>query len=169
MPRYRSMALRPIHRIKHVVDTQGNVDTTQSVSDLIVAVDAPVIGTVNQVETGSTVHGIYLKVEASHTSGTGLPNFYMLIYKNPGANLSVSQADAVGGTDEKRFVIHQEMVMLSGDAGNGLPRVVFNGVIKIPKGYKRFGPKDKLQLAIKTGTTNLNADWCQQCHYKEFR
>ncbi len=169
MVRYRRMALRPINRIKHVVDAQGNVDTVQSVVDLVNTVDSPVLVTPNEVVIGAKINGIYLKVEASHTSGTGLPNFYMYIMKNPGANLNNPQANAVGTSDEKKFIIHQEMVMLSGDAGNGLPRVVFNGVIAIPKGYRRFGPKDKLQFVCRTGTTNLDADFCIQCHYKEFR
>ncbi len=163
------MRLRPVHRIKHVVDAQGSVDHLQSVTDVINTVDAPVLATTNQVETASTVHGIYLRLEALHSAGVGLPNFYMIVMKNPGANISVPQANAVGGTDEKRFVIHQEMVMLSGDAGNGLPRTIFNGVIKIPKGYKRFGPKDKLQVAVRAGTTDMDFDFCLQCHYKEFR
>ncbi len=139
------------------------------VTDLIVAVDAPVLAQVNQVETGSKINGIYLHVEVSHTSGAGRPNMYMIIFKNPGNNLSQPVPNAVGGNDDKRFVIHQEMILMSGDAGNGLPRPIFNGVIAIPKGYRRFGPNDKLQLVLRTGTAAVNADWCQQCHYKEFR
>ena len=163
----RGLGLRPVHRIKHVIDSEGSASPTQAVVDVVNTVDDPSLLTTNEVETGSTIHGIYLKLEALHSSTVGLPNFYMLVMKNPGANINIPQANDVGKTDEKRFVIHQEMVMLSGDAGNGLPRVVFNGVIKIPRGYKRFGPKDKLQVAVKTGT--VTADWCLQCHYKEFK
>ncbi len=39
------------------------------------------------------------------------------------------------------------MVMLQGtNAGN--PRTIFNGVIVIPRGYRRFGPNDELQLDL---------------------
>ncbi len=164
------MALRPIHRIKHVVDAEGTVDDTPVVVvDLINTVDAPVLANTNNVETGSKVNGVYLKVEVLHTSTVGRPNIYMAIFKNPGNNLSALGMDpsAIGANDNKRFVIHQEMVMMSGDAGNGLPRVLFNGVIAIPRGLRRFGPADKLQLLLVTGT--VAADWCMQCHYKEFR
>lgn len=61
------------------------------------------------------------------------------------------------------------MIIMSGDAGNGLPRPVFNGVIKIPKGLSRFGPGDQLVMNLVTGTASLVADWCAQAHYKEFR
>jgi len=168
--RRQSMALRPVHRIKHVVDGEGTVDGTANVVfDLISTVDAPVLAQVNQVETGAKVNGIYLRVEVSHTSGAGRPNIYMAIFKNPGNNLTKPAPNAIGGSDDKRYVIHQEMLMMSGDAGNGLPRPLFNGVIAIPRGYRRMGPSDRLQLILKCGTSAVNADWCVQCHYKEFR
>ncbi len=173
MPRYRSsMALRPVHRIKHVVDAEGTVDDTPVVVvDLIATVDAPVITSPTQNETGSKVNGVYLHLEALHASGTGRPNMYMAIIKNPAAGIGVGDIDITqaGISDFKKYVIHQEMIMGSGDAGNGLPRVVFNGVIKIPKGYLRNGPRDKLQMWLITGNTGVVFDWCMQCHYKEFR
>ncbi len=171
MPRFRS-ALRPVHRIKHVVDAEGTVDDTPTVAvDLIATVDAPVLSGVNQVETGSKVNGVYLKLEALHASGTGRPNLYMAILKNPGNVLNSTgfNPKAIGSLATKKYIIHQEMIMGSGDAGNGLPRVVFNGVIKIPRGYIRNGPGDKLVLLLRTGTVDVTFDWCMQCHYKEFR
>ncbi len=163
-------SIHPVHRIKHVVDSEGGTTVgVQSVVDLIDTKDAPVLTSVNQCETGSKVNGIYLKVEALHSSGAGRSNMYMAVFKNPGNNLTSVRpnANAVGGNDSKSYVIHQEMIMLNGDAGNGQPRVLFNGVIKIPKGYIRNGPNDKLQLLLFTPT--VLSDWCMQCHYKEFR
>ncbi len=167
--RRMSMALRPINRIKHVVDAEGTVTTTQSVVDLIKATDTPTLAQTQVVETGSKVNGFYLHVEVLHSSGTGRPNIYMAIFKNPGGNLTAPQADAVGGSDNKRYVIHQEMILMSGDAGNGLPRPLFNGVLGIPKGMRRFGPDDSLQLLLKSKNTGIQADFCMQTHYKEFR
>ncbi len=175
MPRYRSsLRLRPINRIKHVVDRQGGVvAATPSILDVIDTVDAPTLANTEQVETGSTVNGIYLKVEAYATNDSALSNFYLMIVKNPGANLTFPNANAVGGDDNKRFVIHQEMVMLqkNQEVGaaelGGNPRVVFNGVIAIPRGYRRNGPLDKLQVIV--FTPGVTADFCWQAHYKEFR
>ncbi len=162
------MALRPIQRIKHVVDFEGGLTAgTQSNTSIISASDTPVLASTNLIITGSKVYGVYLKVEVSHTSGAGRPNMYMIVFKNPGNNVTIPTANAVGANDAKRYVIHQEMVMTSGDAGNGLPRVLFNGVIKIPKGLSRFGPNDVLYVGLLSPT--VVGDFCAQAHYKEFR
>ncbi len=164
----RGMALRPVHRIKHVIDAEGAITDTQSVVDIIASVDAPVIASTTTCETGSKVNGIYLKVECNRTGGTGRSNTYMAIFKNPAGVLGIPAADAVGGDVKKKYVIHQEMVML-GDLVENMPRILFNGVIKIPKGYIRNGPGDKLQLLLKMGGNSVTADFCMQAHYKEFR
>ncbi len=164
------MSLRPINRIKHVVDSEGGlVAGTDSVIDMVLTTDTPVLASVNNCETGSKVHGIYLRIEVLHSSGAGRSNCYMMVFKNPGNNLSGSRPspNAVGANDNKKFVIHQEMIMMNGDAGNGQPRTLFNGVIAIPKGYQRNGPNDKLQVVLLSPT--VAADFCLQCHYKEFR
>ncbi len=170
MPRYRS-SLVPVNRIKHVIDAEGTVDDTPNVVvDLIATTDTPALASITACETGSKVHGIYLKLETLHASGTGRPNFYMYIYKNVSNSLPTTvSGKAVGASVLKKYVIHQEMIMGSGDAGNGLPRVAFNGVIKIPKHYQRNGPNDKLQMILITGNAGVVFDWCMQAHYKEFR
>ncbi len=165
----RFSTLHPVHRIKHIVDAEGAlVAGTQSVVPLIDVVDAPVLNSPTACETGSKVSSIYLHVEVSHTSGAGRPNVYLAIFKNPGNALSnASLINSLGDSDIKRFYIHQEMIMMSGDAGNGLPRPIFNGVIRIPRGYVRNGPDDQLQLLLLS--PNVAADFCMQAHYKEFR
>ncbi len=171
MPRYRSFArLRPVNRIKHVVDQQNAlVAGTTSTEDLIEAVDAPVIANTAEVQTGSTVHAIYLVIEVVATSSAALSNVYMYILKNPGSNLTAGglpAPNAVGGNDNKKFVIHQEMVMLQEQTGSN-PRTLFKGVIMIPRSYKRFGPGDKLQMKLLAPGNSMN--YCLQVHYKEFR
>ncbi len=172
VPRFRSRSnfrLRPINRIKHVFDQQvAAVPGTHSKSQLIVAVDNPSLANVSEVETGCTVNGIYLHIEVSRTGTTSdvLPNVYMIVYKNPGGNIADIVANAVGADDDKRYVIHQEMVMLQGtNAGN--PRTLFNGVIVLPRGYRRFGPNDLLTLRILSPGVNISI--CIQAHWKEFR
>ncbi len=169
MPFRRQMgnSLRPVHRIKHVIDVQqGGVLAVQKNNILIIAKDAPVLANTTEVETGSKVNGIYLKVEVSATTAAALANFYLLVWKNPGGNIAAFTPNTVGANDNKRFVIHQEMVMLQKDA-TGNPRTVFNGVIVLPRGYRRFGPNDELTLVL--FSPGVNTDQCFQCHYKEFR
>lgn len=163
----RGNSLRPVNRIKHVVDVQGGALLgVQALQNLITTVDAPLIANTFQVETGSTVNAIYLKVEVNATSSAALSNVYMFVAKNPGNNLTFPNANAVGGVDNKKYVIHQEMVMMQ-QVTNSNPRTLFNGVIVIPRGYKRNGPSDRLILAIFSPGVNIN--FCVQCHYKEFR
>ncbi len=161
------MALRPVHRIKHVVDGQFAtvIGTTQAI-ELALTVDAPVLANRQEVETGSKINGIYLNVEAYATSGAALSNFYLLVMKNPGGNLTVPAPNVVGAEDNKRYVIHQEMKMLQ-QVAQGNPRTIFNGVIAIPRGYRRNGPNDQLLLVVLT--PGVSSFFCIQCHYKEFR
>ncbi len=173
MPRFnRGMAIRPVHRIKHVVDIQNAVAAgTQSNQTLALTVDAPVLGNPTEVETGSKVNGIYLNIEAYATSSGALSNMYIAVFKNPGGNLTNPVPNAVGISDDKRFVIHQEMKMLqkepTADALGGNPRTLFNGVIVIPRGYRRMGPNDIISVSLLA--PGVSADFCIQCHYKEFR
>ncbi len=169
MPFRRSFgsAIRPVHRIKHVFDKQvGIVLAIVNSTNLIIAKDAPVLANPGEVETGSKINGIYLKVECYATTAGALANVYMTVSKNPGGNLTLPVPNAVGISDNKRFVIHQEMVMME-QSVNGNPRTLFNGVIVIPRGYRRFAPNDLLQIQLLAPGVNISA--CFQCHYKEFR
>ncbi len=169
MPRRfsRGNSLRPVNRIKHVVDQQlGLVAAAQQEFTLIESNDDPVLANTNEVLTGSTVNAIYLNVEAYATSTAALANIYMIVGKNPGTNLAGITPNAVGASDNKRFVIHQEMKMMEKNT-TGNPRTIFNGVIMIPRGYRRMGPNDIIYIRFLA--PGVNADACFQCHYKEFR
>ena len=163
------MALRPVNRIKHVVDSQfaTALGVPQDIT-LIASTDTPTLGVSNSCETGSKVNGIYLKVEVVSTSETGvLNNAYITIGKDPGGNIGIINGNVVGINDNKRFIIHQEMVMLDSESTTHVPRIIFNGVIAIPRGYRRNGPNDL--LVIRSFTPGGTAAWCMQCHYKEYR
>ncbi len=169
--RRMNMSVRPIQRIKHVVDISATVSAGAVSNNVLVdTVDAPVLANIAQVVTGSKINGIYLKVEcASNEVATpgAIPNVYLAVYKDPGDNLAVIDPTTIGANDNKRFVFHQEMIMLENTGKGGNPRILFNGVIVIPKGYRRNGPNDRLYLSIRSNT--LDIAFCVQCHYKEFR
>ncbi len=150
-----------------MVDSQAGLTLNNLFTlDLIATVDAPVLANNEEVETGSKVNGIYLRVEIHAITAGALPNAYMAVFKNPGTNLTPVNPNVVGISDLKKYYIHQEMVMLQKQV-NGNPRTLFNGVIAIPRGYRRNGPADKLQLLVFSPGVDLNI--CVQCHYKEFR
>jgi len=167
--RNRGLSLRPVNRIKHVIDQQGGIVAGSGTSALLIeASDTPTLAETDEVQTGSKVNGVYLKIECVRTTATSgvLGNVYLAVFKNPGGNLTLPVANAIGSSDDKRYIIHQEMIMLTQTA-NSNPRILFNGVIKIPRGYSRFGPNDKLTARILSPGVAIN--FCLQCHYKEFR
>ncbi len=170
MARYRGRtALQPINRIKHVVDSFATVTAATTLAvKLIDAVAAPVIANTSEVIIGSKVNGLYLKVEVSpnETDAGAIPNVYMCVWKNASGITGNIDPTNVGVNNLKKLVIHQEMVMMNNLAG-GNPRVLFNGVIVIPKGMRRFGPADELSISFRS--TAVNFAVCLQCHYKEFR
>ncbi len=116
--------------------------------------------------TGSTVNAFYLKVECNATTSAALPNIYMFCFKNPGSTFTAPQGNAIGVSDLKKYVFHQEMVMLQ-QQDNSNPRTLFNGVIMIPRGYRRNGPDDNISILFLAPGVNFQV--CLQCHYKEFR
>ncbi len=165
--RRRGMGMRPVHRIKHVIDKQaGVVLNVQNSTILAVAVDAPTLATSNEVETGSTINGIYLKVEVSASTAGALANVYLSVEKNPGNNLVMPAPNNVGSNENKKWIIHQEMIMLQQNSASN-PRTLFNGVIVIPRGYRRQAIGDIINARVFAPGVNINL--CLQCHYKEFR
>ncbi len=165
--RFRSN-LRPIHRIKHVTDSQfATAAGTPKDIVLALSVDAPTLAGTAQVETGSTINAIFLSVEVVNTGVTGvLANCYFYIMKNPGGNLTLPAANAVGADDNKRYVFHQEMIMLQ-MIDNSNPRTLFKGVLKLPRGYRRMAIND--ELTIRIFSPGIEITGCVQCHYKELR
>ncbi len=163
------MRMSPINRIKHVFDTSFSGTAGNTIkTTLVLASDTPDLAGTTEVLTGSKVYGIYLDIEVAvkTTVASAISNIYMFVMKNPGGNLTEPNAALVGSSDNKKYVIHQEMVMMQ-NATAGNPRTLFKGVIKIPGPYSRFGPNDKLVCAIVApAVTTIN---CIQCHYKEFR
>ncbi len=167
----RYSRMRPINRIKHVVDIQTAVPVnTQVVNPVAVSVNTSTLASAHEVEIGSTVSSIFLTIEAvaSETSTTATPNFYFYIAKNPGNNLTLPNPNNVGVDDNKRFIFHQEMVMINALDG-GSPRNVFKGVISVPKGYRRMGPNDRITVTLFSPSTAVAVNACWQAHYKEFR
>ncbi len=165
----RGMALRPINRIKHVFDSAATLGANTT---LLLAIadtrEDPTLAN-NGVKVGSKINGIYLRVEVASNEAIDLgaiPNVYMAVYKNPGNNITIPPANAVGASDAKRFVIHQEMSMIENKGQGSNARTLFNGVIVIPKGMRRNGPDDQLGISIICPALDIAV--CVQAHYKEF-
>ncbi len=165
------MALRPINRIKHVVDSSATIAAAAAGAfPIAIATDTPTLGTTNSVETGCKINGFYIRFEAASNEAIDLgaiPNFYFYIWKDPGGNLTAPAANAVGGNDNKNKVIHQEMTMLENKGQGSNARTVFNGVVAVPKGMRRMAPNDEWNII--TLCPALATVQCLQVHFKEFR
>lgn len=136
---------------------------------MVLTSDTPVLANTEECETGSTVNGMYLKVEVASNEAFdsgAIPNVYLMVMKNPGGNITFPNPNVVGSSDTKKYVIHQEMIMIQNSIG-GNPRILFNGVIKFPKHLRRNGPSDRWILSFFSPAINIAL--CFQCHYKEFR
>jgi len=168
--------LHPVNSLKHVVDTSGVTSEVVSVTDIANAVDAPVRGTSNNVNVGCVINFIFLVVEiVGAVAYAAVPRVYMCVNKNPANEIGTLNPDSIGVQDTRKFVIHQEMMMVSqqaSSAGGGdftFPRTMFKGVIRIPRHMRRMGLDDRIQMRImndsgaSTGTTR----WCMQAIYKE--
>ncbi len=150
-----------------MLDSQGGLGIgSQTLVVLANAVDNPTLGTTNEVHLGCTINAVYLVVEVNATSSAALANCYFALVKDPGNNLTFPNANAIGVSDNKKYVIHQEMVMFQ-QVTNSNPRTLFKGVISIPRGYRRMGPNDRLTVLLFSPGVSVN--FCLQTHYKEFR
>ncbi len=173
MARYRSrgMALRPVNRIKHVVDSQATLAAGVNGNfPVVLTTDTPTLAATSSCETGSKVNGFYLRVEVASNEAISLgavPNVYLIVWKDVGGNLTPPTPNAVGANDNKRFVIHQEMTMIENKGQGSNARTIFNGVVVVPKGMRRNAPNDEWQVQILSPSLDIVV--CTQFHYKEFR
>lgn len=171
---YSRRMIPPVQSIKHIVDTNGSVTAgLVSTTDIAVSDDSPDYASqTNQVKNGSRISAIYLRVEAVLTTPAGgVNNIYMVVMKNPANQITgVTRPDATGTETERKFIIHQEMLMLGSGitVGNEIARTLFKGVISLGR-YKRMGLKDKIQVLLshRGGEVTQQTDFCLQSIYKE--
>ena len=156
--------------IKHVVDVQGGITSgSREVVILATGVDSPSTSSTTEVQTGGRVNSLYLNVQVLATTSTALPNFYLILYKNPGNNVLAAQipeANAVGTSDFRKQVFHQEMRMMSQE-NDSIPITMFNGVLKLPQRFQRMGINDT--VVIQFISPGVDVFYCIQCIYKEYR
>ncbi len=148
----RAFSLRPVDSVKNVFELAASTGTTVQNLVLVSAVDTPTTAATNEVERGSTVKAIYLSFDVCGLAATGvrqITNLYL--FKNPGSNLTVPGAFAVGSSNEKKFVFRMwSFQTMRNQDGN--PPFHFEGWIKIPRRYAKFAINDLLVLVFQTDT-----------------
>ncbi len=163
----RALALRPVDSNKNVFEIAASTGTTTANVILVSTVDSASLAATNEVERGCSIKAIYLSFDVCGLAATGarqITNLYLM--KNPGTNLLAPGAFSVGSSNEKKFVFRQwSFQTMRNQDGN--PPFHFEGWIKLPNRYTRFGAADILQLVFETDTAAGHLSG--QCIYKWYK
>ncbi len=126
----------------------GGISSTQDVTELIIAKDAPVTANRNEVQRGCIIKAVYFIIDVCGLGGTGVLNIAdFFIMKNPGSNLTEPAAATIGSSNEKKFVFKTWRAMIMRNQDGNVP-FHWEGWLKIPKRYQRFGTDDTLTFSI---------------------
>ncbi len=176
MPGYRrgfsrrrgALGLTVVNSMKNVV--QASIGVTSAIQDMLIAkaVTSPSPTTTTDVSHGCVIKAIWLSLDFCGLGGTGvLVVISAYLMKNPGDSLTLPSADAVGSSNEKKFVIKQwnQMAMRNQD---GNPPYHWEGWIRIPRRYHRMGTDDTWRLGIEC-TPGVTGHGSIQAIYKWYR
>ncbi len=144
----RALALRPVDSIKNVRYLEASVGITAVNTVIANAVDTPTTAVTNDVKRGCSIKAVWISLDICGLAGTGvLQTTTCYLMKNPGANLTPPTPRTEGSSNEKKFIFKtwNYMTMRNQD---GNPPYHWEGWVKIPKRYQRFGTDDQLQLVF---------------------
>ncbi len=168
--RRRSNNLRPVDSNKNIVFLTGStVTASNNIIIIALTVDNALLATATQVERGCTINNVWMSLDVCGLNATGINNqIAMYIMKDPGTNLTPPLASTEGTSNEKKFIFweRQAMVMRNQDGNNPYH---WEGWIKIPKVYRRFGADDRLLLLIRNTTPTSTGHFTCQFIYKWYK
>ncbi len=170
MPMFRRSRMASRQRLKHVIDSEGGLTSTPSVTTLANVVNsldsASIVPTENVI--GSLVNGIYLSLFI--IGGTGAPvggNQSWYIAKSRTGQTAVADfpdPDAVGNSQLRNQIFHQEKGLVGSGDGTAM---AFKGVIVVPKGMRRMRLGDQFFVKIKNNGAD-DVQFCLQAHYNSY-
>ncbi len=161
----RNRGIRPvITSMKNETNTNLLSSTTLQAADLVIAKDAPVTTSSNEVLRGCIIKALWISFDVCGLAASGIVQRTALyLIKNPGANLTLPGAFAVGTSNEKKFVIRQwQFQTMRNQDGN--PPFHWEGWIRIPKRYQRMGTDDQWKMAVEV--TSATGHFSIQAIYK---
>jgi len=167
--------LRPVNSIKNVTDTSGVMAaTTDTILDTVItSVDDPALANDSEVEKGCTVNSLFLEIFFYTEDGevaNEVPLVDWYIYKNNANQASLTELPtpgATGTTNLKRYILHEEKGLAGGGDSSlaGVP-MVFKGVIRFPRTFKRMGIDDRVQVVARS---NFATKFCIKSVYKWYK
>ncbi len=143
------------------------VTTTTQTAIIAITKNTATLAVKEEVERNCHIYRIWLSVDVCGLAGTGaLQRQTFYLFKNPGNNLTAPGAFTIGSSNEKKFVIKvwSPMTMRNQD---GNPPYHWEGWIRIPRIYQKFGADDQLQLIFEADTLTGHMSW--QAIYKWFK
>ncbi len=149
----RRQSLRPVNSTKNSVYLESSTGTTKTNLTLISAVDSALLAATTDIERSSTVNNVWISLDICGLAATGvLQSTTVYLMKNPGTNLTPPTPRTEGSSNEKKFIFKtwNYMTMRNQD---GNPPYHWEGWVKIPKQYRRFGAADLLQMIVATTTS----------------
>ncbi len=167
----RALALRPVNSVKKVVDVEAAL-VASTVSTVPIANSLSAVAWTDAADVNipqySNMYGVYLSIYCTLDGApdASVPIIDWYISKNPGNNLTMPEPGATGGNDNRRWILHEGKGLLAFDT-IGQPRLLFEGVVKIPKKMQRFSLDDTLDVRILS--ENHNGFFCLKSIYKFFR
>ena len=148
----RALSLRPVDSTKNVTHNEASTGTTIGEIVLANAIDAPTNAVVNSVQRSCTLKAVWISLDLCGLAATGvLQTTRCYLMKNPGNNLTPPLPGTEGSSNEKKFIFKtwSYQTMRNQD---GNPPYHWEGWIKIPRRYHRFGIDDRLVLEFATTT-----------------
>ncbi len=137
-----------VNSTKNVVYIEDAIGTTKTNQILINAVDAATLASSIEVTRGCNIKAVWVSLDFCGLAATGvLQSTTVYLMKNPGANLTTPTPRSEGTSNEKKFIFKtwNQMTMRNQD---GNPPYHWEGWIKIPKRYQRFGAADQLVMTF---------------------
>ncbi len=151
---YGRRGMRPvINSMKNVVIDADSTGTTNQLQTIAKAVNTPLSTVTTDVSQGCLIKSIWVSFDVCGLAATGVRQVtFIYLFKNPGDNLTLPAANAVGSSNEKKFAIRQWQFMTMRNQ-DGNPPNHWEGWIPIPKRYQRMGTDDTWQIVFITDTS----------------
>ncbi len=178
----RGFQKRPIDSTKNVVDNSGAIvaSTDTVLQSLITGTDTTTRGSGdNQVERGGSVKGFYLSLffaQDVNSAAAAVPLMDWYIMVDKGQNLTsnpqsfgngakdIPVPGSTGSALNVNKIIHEEKGLI-GEKNDG-SKMVFQGVIKLPRGMQTFNIGDTVALVARS---NEDAIFCLKCIYRWYK
>ncbi len=127
----------------------GALSGTQVPLNVAKAVNTPLAGSgAEECSQGAIIKAIWIVLDVCGLGGTGvLNNFSGYLFKNPGNNLTAPSPNAVGTSNEKKFIFKQWSGMIMRNQDGNAP-LHWEGWVKIPRRYQRMGTDDTIQMIL---------------------